>query len=432
MWTGCARGGEMFERVSWLAEIVNVVLCLHFLYGQKIKSRAATGILLVADWFVMEMVSSLYLKKIAISIVYIIIWVYIIVEFGKNLRKAVVAYILWVLLAGVYQLVACVPWMLSGKTRFSDFIVLMIQIEVLGLLCLSRKKIHQLFEIIAGKNSIVALALGGFGAYLIYQIIQYRERHGFPAEFFFPIVIFGILLSLFAYFWQQEKERRQRKELELQIHNLCEASFRELIETIRMKQHDFYNHIHTLQSLHYTVGDYEELVKEQERYCEDIKYDNRYYNLLNTRSPVISGFLYGKFMEADRQGIRIEYDIKLGSRISSVPEYVIIEIIGILWDNAIEYIKQYQNKTIKVSMKEDEMGMCISIENPVYNLSYCDINKYFENGYSEKKNHSGIGLSKIKKYMEIYLMELKVEKVEKEKVEWLKIVIDIQNTLPSK
>ena len=301
----------MFERISWIAEIVNVVLCLHFLYGQKIKSKAATGILIVADWFVMEVTARLALKQITICIIYVIIWLYIVVEFDRNLKKAVVAYIFWIILTGLLQLISCVPWIAAGRTSFTDFSVMVIQAEVLGILCLIRKKVHKLFLFVAGKNYMTAVVLGGFAVYMIYQIVQYRINHEFPGEFFLPITIFGILISVFAYFWQWEKEQRQRKEMELRINNLCEASFKELIDTIRMKQHDFYNHIQTLRSQHYTIHTYEELVKEQEQYCRDIIYDNRYYSLLNTKSPVISGFLYGKFMEADRQGIGIEYDVSL-------------------------------------------------------------------------------------------------------------------------
>ena len=84
----------MFERISWIAEIVNVVLCLHFLYGQKIKSKAATGILIVADWFVMEVITQYSLSQINIVVVYIIIWVYTIVEFGNQLKKSIIAYML--------------------------------------------------------------------------------------------------------------------------------------------------------------------------------------------------------------------------------------------------------------------------------------------------------------------------------------------------
>ena len=358
----------MFERISWLAEILNVVLCLHFLYGQRVKSKAATGILVVADWFVMEVTARLELKQVTICIVYVIIWLYIIVEFERDLKKAVVAYVFWIILTGLLQLIACVPWIAAGITRFTDFTVMIIQGEVLGILCVIRKKVHKLFMFVAGKNYITAAVMGGFAVYMIFQIVRYRINHEFPGEFFLPITIFGILISAFAYFWQWEKEQRQRKEIELRINNLCEASFKELIDTIRMKQHDFYNHIQTLRSQHYTIHTYEELVNEQEKYCEDIIYDNRYYGLLNTESPVISGFLYGKFMEADRQGIGIEYDVRLKRLITSVPEYVIIEMTGILWDNAVQYVETRDDRRIRISLKEyihePEVKMEITVENP--------------------------------------------------------------------
>lgn len=421
----------MFERVSWLAEIVNVVLCLHFLYGQKIKSRAATGILLVADWFVMEVISQYSLSQVNVVIVYILIWVYTIIEFGNRIRDSVAAVMLTVLIMSFSQMLAGVPWVLAGRNELGDMAVLVLQAEVCIIVLLLRKKIKQLFYVLIKGKRRTVIFICSFAAYVIFEIGYYHVLNGIHTESFMALAVFGTGISVLAYYWQREREKREEKELELKISQLCEASFRELIETIRMKQHDFYNHIHTLQSLHYTVGDYEELVKEQECYCADIKYDNRYYNLLNTRSPVISGFLYGKFMEADRQGIRIEYDVKPERLVAAVPEYVIIEMTGILWDNAVQCVSGQKDRRIKIILREyqeeSKEKMSIAVENPVPGLSANDIPVMFRERYSTKSGHTGIGLWKIRQYTEKYPICLKAEREVYDEKEWLKIELEITN-----
>lgn len=421
----------MFERISWLAEILNVVLCLHFLYGQRVKSKAATGILVVADWFVMEVIAGHNAAEINVGLVYVVVWIYMSIEFGNNIRKNIVASAMWIILLGIFQLLACLPWILAGIESYTDGMVVVLQMEVMGILILLRKKIGHWFQLMQSREKIAMAAVAALVGYVVINLVKYRSRQDLEPGEFLPLIIFGILVGVLVYYWQKEKERREEKELELKISQLCEGSFRELIDTIRMKQHDFYNHIHTLQCLHYTSGNYEDLVKEQERYCADIKYDNRYYSLLNTESPVISGFLYGKFMEADRQGIGIEYDVRLKRLITSVPEYVIIEMTGILWDNAVQYVETRDDRRIRISLKEyihePEVKMEITVENPAAGLSGNKIPLMFQESYSTKKDHAGIGLNKIRHYTEKYPACLKAEKVMYGQEEWLCISVEISD-----
>lgn len=419
----------MFERISWLTEILNVVLCLHFLYGQRVKSKAATGILIVADWFVMEVITQYSLSRISICIIYILVWVYTIAEFGRGIKKAVLANVIWIIVLGLLQLVSSIPWVIVGTVEMSDLGVVLIQIETMAVICVFHKGLGKLFQSLLHTGIVTGGVIAVFLCYIVMQIIKYRRHQVIDAEQFLPVIIFGVLVSILAYGWQKEREKREQKELEMRISQLCEGSFRELIDTIRMKQHDFYNHIHTLQCLHYTAGNYEDLVKEQERYCADIKYDNRYYSLLNTESPVISGFLYGKFMEADKYGIKIDYEVILNRMIKFVPEYIIVEIIGILWDNALDYVKQITVKKIKVYIQETKTDLKIVIQNPIVNITYKEIEHFCQNGYSGKKGHDGIGLNKIGRYAEYYRLNFVIEKIHEDQIDWLKTMIVIQGAV---
>ena len=239
------------------------------------------------------------------------------------------------------------------------------------------------------------------------------------------------MICFISYCWQSEKEKRHEKELELQMNQLYGDSFKELIETIQEKQHDFHNHIQAIKSQHYAIHTYDELVKAQEQYCNVLVDDLKYYKLLNKDNPIVTGFLYGKFTEADRQGIRIDYRVELDGNIENVPIYILVEIIGILWDNAVEFVKEEKEKYVKIFLEKRIDNVKIEISNPINDMSLDEISQLFDRGYSGKKNHSGIGLSKIKKYAEKYKFKVMANKKRKDNKYWLVICLENYKSLYS-
>ena len=90
-------------------------------------------------------------------------------------------------------------------------------------------------------------------------------------------------------------------------------------------------------------------------------------------------------------------------------------------------LKKQKEKKICIYIAENEENMKISLENPIYDISYNDAADFFKSGYSEKQNHAGLGLYKIKKYSESYPLDFEIEKLCKENSEWLRITIKIKN-----
>lgn len=206
----------------------------------------------------------------------------------------------------------------------------------------------------------------------------------------------------------------------------CYASFEELIYEIRRNQHDFHNHLQAIYSLHYSIYDYETLVKEQEKYLKFILENTKYYKLLNAHNPVIAGFLYRKILEADVEGYAISFDIKLNKMQPHIPEYILVEIIGILWDNAIEAGREQNKKKISLRMDDTKHKFELEVSNPIPNLSYEEIHRFFEAGNTTKGKFRGIGLNKIKEYKKKYKFDLIVEKDEIEEEYWLRIKISLK------
>lgn len=216
------------------------------------------------------------------------------------------------------------------------------------------------------------------------------------------------------------------------MNQLYGGSLKELIETLQEKQHDFHNHIQAIKSQHYAIHTYDELVKAQEKYCNVLMDDFKYYKLLNKDNPIVTGFLYGKFIEADRQGINVEYRVELDKNVEQdMPIHILVEIVGILWDNAIDFVKDQKERDVKIMIGKHMDNIKIEVSNPIYDISFEKINQLFVRGYSEKKNHSGIGLSKIKKYAEKYRLEVIVDKKKIGNKYWLVIRLENYKSLHS-
>ena len=122
----------------------------------------------------------------------------------------------------------------------------------------------------------------------------------------------------------------------------------ELIDAIRKRQHEFNNHLQAILCMHYTIHTYSELIEAQLSYCNSIVDNNKFYRLLRGEWPVLSGFLYGKLQEADSKGIRIRYQYRVKKKNDRIPEFVFVEILGILLDNAVEAVVKIPDPVIRL------------------------------------------------------------------------------------
>lgn len=230
------------------------------------------------------------------------------------------------------------------------------------------------------------------------------------AVFILVFVILGGLICILGYRCKKEREISCRIEKDLQVHELYDESFKSLLDTITKKQHEYHNHIQAILSMHYSIHTYEELVQEQNKYCESLAEDTRYFHLLNGNWPVLMGFLYSKFIEADKMGIEVKYSIKIRGRVYTIPEFVMVEVLGILLDNAIEAVEGIEHPVIYVNI-EDQEKFVIEIGNPAENISYKKMSQFFEKGYTSKVGHPGLGLCKLVEYGQRYGFERKVLKM---------------------
>lgn len=423
----------MYKRINELLEICNIIFLLHCFRGKKIKIDIFVIVLTCAEMIIFELVNVYKVDEIIVNITYLLMIIYSLAAFGNNMKELILSNMLYVIVLGIIQMGVGMSILLARLSFLEgDLLAIIINASTFIIVYLCRGFLKKFFDKMMIYSKSVSVIMVFYFFFMVQNLIQYKRELSFSMMQIITIVILGVLVCAVSYCWQSEKEKRYEKEVELQMNQLYGGSLKELIETLQEKQHDFHNHIQAIKSQHYAIRTYDELVEAQEKYCDVLMDDFKYYKLLNKDSPIITGFLYGKFIEADRQDIHVDYLIELDKNIEkNIPIHILVEIIGILWDNAVDFVKAQEERYIKILIEKHMDNVKIEVANPVYDISLEKINQLFDRGYSEKKNHSGIGLSKIIKYAEKYGFKVIADRKEIDNKCWLVIGLNNYKSLHS-
>ena len=139
--------------------------------------------------------------------------------------------------------------------------------------------------------------------------------------------------------------------------------------------------------------------------------ENVDYKLLNSQWPLLAGFLYSKIQEAMQQNIVVRYQVQSIRKINRIPEPVVIEMTGIIWDNAMEAVLEMENPVLYLDVDASEKDKVqIIVINPIPEVNINDFADFFQAGYTTKEGHGGYGLTKIKEYSVRYQFEYIVRK----------------------
>lgn len=416
----------MIERIYVVLEAVSIVICLHYLYGERFKLDMATICLLAIDMIIMQSIDYYGWTSILSLIIYPIFVIYCGIKFGFRILKIIVNMVLCVLIVGGIQLGVMLFCGYVLKIQHYDKMILLVINSVICLaivLLLPRKRIAQLSTYLQDKGRILIITIIVCVVLTVFCLLSFKEYE--MVELNQAILLFVSIAFIFILAAQLGTYKIKTKEIEteLKMHKLYADSFQGLIENIRMRQHEFDNHINTIYSQHYIYHTYEELVKAQNDYCRDVMKDNRFNKLLNSSNSIIIGFLYGKFIEIDKRNIEIFYNIKVKDLKVGIPVYKIVEILGNLINNAVEAIEAAEGMNkIYVSIMEDNVFE-IEVRNESPYISYEEIAKFFSKGYSKKGENRGLGLCNVKRVCNEYMLSMKCENIEIDDRNWIRFKV---------
>ena len=184
-----------------------------------------------------------------------------------------------------------------------------------------------------------------------------------------------------------------------------------MVEAMRAYTHEFMNKLHVIHGL-LQMGK-TDMAKE---YIMDITHTqqqavSRVMDRIG--DPTTAALLVGKTSRAAELGIRMI--LEPGSALSAdcrfLPSAVLVTILGNLLDNAIESLNLSgaSLKEITVTIREDEAGLFLCVEDTGPGISSTVMPHIFEKGFSTKGEDRGMGLSLVRELTDTYHGQLRVE-----------------------
>lgn len=413
----------MITNVCLLLEMLSFTFCLHMLYGEKFRFDIVTVSFFSIYMVIMTGINIYNLPHQYTLILYLIIFLYCGIKFSFDVMIIIINMVFCVIIVGSIQMLVSLPFLhIIGLNWFDDIRLLLINFLafIVIIILLPICKIYRMMKFLHNNKGTVQIFVLIICVVLVaFLLLGYKESNSFFIDQ--AILLFISIACIFILAIQVGKYKIKTKEIEteLKMHQLYSDSFQGLIENIRLRQHEFDNHINTIYSQHFIYETYEELVKAQEAYCKVISKENQFNKLLKASSPIIAGFLYGKFIEIDKLGIDIDYCVKIKELEIGIPVYKIVEVLGDLLNNAVEAIERNEEiNKLYVCLNEDE-NFTIEVRNVSPYIDYDEIDRFFVKGVSSKGKNRGLGLHNVKNICSEYGLNIYCENININNINWL-------------
>lgn len=399
-------------------EYVSIILCLYKVTRKEIRLswwRLFDFICWIVIIFATE---KIFWGKL---VVYTYLFIYTRIRVADTWKKAIKSFCVMMCIIPMSQLL--IYTVIGNVMLFLDLfnvylVAIIVNISIITFLFLWKEKyLFILMHIVTRYRKMIFFSLVIF---LFIYLISYFGQYKIVNSYFIDqLTICFLIVALMFILWINSENEKKHKAEELRTYQLYTKTFEEAVAAIRMKQHEFDNHINAIRCMQYTIHDSEKLIEEQNRYCEKILQDNKYNKLLKLNvSPILIGYLYSKFTAAAAHGINVEYEIQ-DVHIEKLAINDLIEMIGILFDNAVEALEQQIDKEMEVKLSEENGKFIVSIVNRSERMTNNEIEKFFEYGYSTKGNGRGVGLYRMNALLKEYKANLKVENIDRYDVNYL-------------
>lgn len=396
----------MITNICLLLEALSIVFCLHNLYGDKVNLDIETVSYLSIHMIIMASINYYDLPQVYTLITYPFIIVYGGIRFGFKIKPLIINNILNIAITSSIQFIVLFSYCLIFRVQVLDSINALVVSGfafLIVLFVIPKCRLDRFSSFLQDKDRIYIIALWISVIVAGYCLAKYKKLDS--VGLFQNAILFVSLIFICVLVFQLGKSKVKAKEVEteLKLQKLYADSFQNMIDNIRMRQHEFNNHISTMKGFCYLYNTYEELVHAQEDYYETIKGENHFNKLLKSGNPVIIGFLYGKFTEIEKHGIDLSFKISIRELNISVPVHKIVEMLGTLIDNAVEALeKSNDEKKLFILMVEYEDGFVIEVRNTSRFFEPDELGLFFKKGYSQKGENRGLGLYNLKNICEEY------------------------------
>lgn len=273
------------------------------------------------------------------------------------------------------------------------------------ILAFSFLPLHKLYSTINKGNLLVRLILS-YVSLLLFVTVALTKVDSIDAIAVLPLTVTFMIILLLADIMALKQQRTiTTQQQDIKDYQTYEPMAHNLISDILGKQHDFNNQMNAIRMLPYTYKDYDSLSEAIVNYSAFLEEEFNESELLKINLPVVAGFVFSKIKEAEQKGRLMSVTIKNQSLITSVPEYDLIRVLGILIDNAIEATAPGHTFTLTLDSRDEHIR--IQTKNEGSEISSEMRKKMFVRGYSTKpsaetRSSRGQGLPNLKDLVDQY------------------------------
>lgn len=261
---------------------------------------------------------------------------------------------------------------------------------------------------------------------LVYLKFYYDYHFGLYGDLYIVLITVLFVVIVVAIKGLNAEYKLEEKQLELEMKEKYEEAYRLLLLEMRRKQHDYKNQITALHSIHIVESDKDEITNIEKEYGKKLLEATKFDNLiLSCDNPVLSGYIYTQCNLAMRKGINVLPNVMCKNINYNIPIHEVIEILGIVINNAIECLVDMEIKELKIDIHDELDKLYIAVENITEYISYDIIEKMFDVGYSSKGKGRGVGLYSLKNIVNKNNGDLYIENLQDEKGNWFSIKIVI-------
>lgn len=398
----------MVRNVLQLFETLAYLYCFAATYGKKMKYNIHVVIFVVAQLVLMTGMNDYGFPKYLISLSYALMFTYCILNYKSSIVQAIINIILSIFIMGIVQLLVYFVLVTVFRTDNKNSLVFELLVMIFNFIIIyfmaPKMKLNFVSSYLLSKKVLSGLIMSFVAIIFGSRIWKIKLNSSLQGEDFIFTVYFFSMLVLLLIEWQKTKVQAEKQKVQFQMNELYYGAYEDLILSIRKRQHDFNNHLNAIQGMIYTTNSYDELKDQQEKYMSEVMEGNEKTSILTMiENPLIAGFLSIKFQEAERKGIEIAYTCRFPDRKIKIPEYELVEMFGILLDNAIEETERLDNKKkIWVTLSEGAEKLYFDIANTCSETNKDDIARLFTKGYSNKGLNRGIGLYKLQEMIDNY------------------------------
>ena len=415
----------MIRELIYIVEIFSVLKCIHCVYDEKQKINVGYVMTVIALFVTVEIANKHLIALEGTFLMYSILSVYCVLTFKRMAKVYVINTAFYMIISTVIQLICCgLAILLQIEDRFFRILAA----DVFTLLCcyfiLPGFKVYKLANWAERKNWTLYISVGYVFLIVCDLIIKIKADGGARVGTYLTLIPFIFCVYILSKQWRMYQDSYEQEKKELQLYRDDKQKFDGIVSKIRSRQHEINNHITAIMSLHYTSGTYEELVEKQNAYCKHIIGENKFNSLLRLYNSVLPGFLMDKFTQIETAGISVECKVLTEQYKSLIPEYYLIEMLGILLDNAAE-AAQEEDSIGRISFKiiQTNSGYEYVVSNPYKYVSYEDFGTWFAYEKSSKGTGRGIGLYHLKCLCDEWKCTLTYRNVEYDNLNWIEIKV---------